>query len=81
MIFLNCPGQFYMSKRPNLSHKKNVFIMRSLHPSIIKYVIRTDIKVNKSIHKIYCRPRIEELGEEEGQKTWFLNKKDRIIFI
>ena len=71
-----------MSKHPNLSHKKNVFIMRSLHPSIIKYVIRTDIKVNKSIHKIYCKPCIEEeLGEEEGQKTWISNKKDRIIFI
>ncbi|CAB4429163.1 unnamed protein product [Rhizophagus irregularis] len=49
-------------------------------PSLLApYIIRTDIKVNKSNLKTFCKPCIEELGEEEGQKTWFPNKKDRIV--
>ena len=52
---------------------------RSLHPLITKYIIRTDIKVNKSNLKTYCKPCIEELGEEEEHKIWFPNKKDQII--
>ncbi|PKB99066.1 hypothetical protein RhiirA5_430339 [Rhizophagus irregularis] len=49
-------------------------------PSLLaSYIIRTDIKVNKSNLKTFCKPYIEELEEKEGQKIWFSNKKDRII--
>ncbi|CAB5200211.1 unnamed protein product [Rhizophagus irregularis] len=49
-------------------------------PSLLApYIIRTDIKVNKSNLKTFCKPCIKELGEEEEQKTWFPNKKDRIV--
>ena len=46
---------------------------------LTQYIVRTEIKLNKSNFKTYCRPCIEELGEEEGQKKFFPNKKDRII--
>ncbi|CAB4422701.1 unnamed protein product [Rhizophagus irregularis] len=49
-------------------------------PSLLnQYIVRTDIKVNKSNLKTFCKPCIEVLGEEEGQKISFPNKKDRII--
>ena len=49
-------------------------------PSILtQYIVRSEIKLNKSNFKTYCKPCIEELGEEEGQKICFPNKKDRII--
>ena len=50
-----------------------------LHVLLTKYIIRTEEKVNKSNLKTYCKSCIEELGEEEGRKTWFPNKTDRII--
>jgi len=51
-----------------------------LLPSILtQYIVRTEFKVNKSNFKTYCRLCIEELEEEEGQKKFFSNKKDRII--
>ena len=46
---------------------------------LTQYIVRTEIKLNKSNFKTYCRPCIEELEEEEGQKKFFPNKKDRII--
>ncbi|EXX64454.1 hypothetical protein RirG_133580 [Rhizophagus irregularis DAOM 197198w] len=49
-------------------------------PTLInQYIVRTDIKVNKSNVQTFCKPCIEELREEEGCKIWFPNKKDRII--
>ncbi len=50
-----------------------------LHVLLTKYIVRTEEKVNKSNLKTYCKSYIEELGEEEGYKTWFPNKTDRII--
>ena len=50
-----------------------------LHVLLTKYIVRTEEKVNKSNLKTYCKSCIEELGEEEGRKTWFPNKTDRII--
>ena len=44
-----------------------------------QYIVRTDIKVNKSNLKTFCKSCIEVLGEEEGRKIWFPNKKDRIV--
>ena len=49
-------------------------------PSLLNpYIVRTEIKINQYNFKIYCKPCIEELGEEEGSKTFFPNKRDRII--
>src|SRR4051812_32095135 len=49
-------------------------------PSILnKYIVRSEIKLNKSNFKIFCKPCIEELEEDEGKKIFFPNKKDRII--
>jgi len=49
-------------------------------PSLLtQYIIRTDIKANKCNMKTFCRACVEKLGEEEGKKKWFPNKKDRII--
>ena len=49
-------------------------------PSILsKHIVRSDIKLNKTNFKTYCKSCIEELGEEEGTKICFPNKKDRII--
>ena len=50
-----------------------------LPPLLNQHIIRTDIKINKSNFKTFCKPCVEELGDEEGKKTWFPNKKDRII--
>ncbi|CAB5357756.1 unnamed protein product [Rhizophagus irregularis] len=51
-----------------------------LLPSLLApYIIRTDIKVNKSNLKTFCKSCIEELGEEKRQKIWFPNKKDQIV--
>ena len=44
-----------------------------------QYIVRSEIKLNKSNFKTYCKPCIEELGEEEGKKNFFPNKKDRIV--
>ena len=46
---------------------------------LTQYIIRSEIKLNQSNFKTYCRPCIEELGEKDGKKTFFPNKKDRII--
>ena len=49
-------------------------------PSILtQYIVRSEVKINRTNFKIYCKSCIEELGEEEGQKKFFPNKKDRII--
>ncbi len=44
-----------------------------------QYIVRTEIKINQCNFKIYCKPYIEELEEEEGSKKFFPNKRDRII--
>ena len=49
-------------------------------PSILtQYIVRSEVKLNKTNFKTYCKSCIDELGEEEGQKKFFPNKKDRII--
>ena len=47
---------------------QNNFIMCSLP-------IVTDIKINKSNFKTYCKPCIEVLEEEKGRKIYFPIKK------
>ena len=50
-------------------------------PSILnQYIVRSEIKLNKSNFKTYCKPCIEELEKKEGKKKFFLNKKDRIVY-
>ena len=44
-----------------------------------KFIVKSDTKLNKSNFKTYCKSCIEELGEEDGKKKFFPNKKDRII--
>ncbi|RHZ86900.1 hypothetical protein Glove_42g63 [Diversispora epigaea] len=44
-----------------------------------EYIIKTDEKINKCNVKVYCKPCIKSLGDIEGRKNWFPNKKDRII--
>ncbi|RHZ87211.1 hypothetical protein Glove_39g7 [Diversispora epigaea] len=49
-------------------------------PVIIEeFIIKTNEKINKSNYKIYCKPCVKVLGEIEGKKTSFPNKKDRLI--
>ena|SRR5579863_1664087 len=49
-------------------------------PAILdNYIIKTDEKINKFNVKVYCKPCIKILGETEGHKCYFPNKKDRII--
>ncbi|GET54626.1 uncharacterized protein OCT59_018066 [Rhizophagus irregularis] len=53
--------------------------MPPLPPILTQYIVKTDVKVNKSNLKTFCKPCIDKLGEEEGHKVWFPNKKNRII--
>jgi len=49
-------------------------------PEILNdYIIKSKEKLNQSNLKTYCKCCIEALGEEEGGKNFFPNKKDRII--
>ncbi|RHZ77325.1 hypothetical protein Glove_181g8 [Diversispora epigaea] len=49
-------------------------------PVIIEeFIIKTNEKINKSNHKVYCKSCVKVLGEIEGKKTSFPNKKDRLI--
>jgi len=63
-------------KRPGLSgtsstnHKLNVLLTQ--------HIIKTNIKLNQSNSKTVCKACVEKLGEEEGKKKWFPNKKDQI---
>ena len=50
-----------------------------LSPLITQYIVRMEEKVNKSNLKVFCKPCIEDLGEEEGCKILFPNKTDCII--
>ena len=51
-----------------------------LLPSILdEYIVKTNERINKCNIKIYCKSCINVLGEVEGAKKWFPNKKDRII--
>jgi len=43
------------------------------------FIVKTDERLNKSNIKLYCKPCIKVLGETEGAKKSFLNKKDRIV--
>ena len=50
-------------------------------PSILtQYIVRSEIKLNKSNFKTYCKSCIKELEEKEGKKNFFSNKKDRIVY-
>jgi len=51
----------------------------SLPPLIVQYIVKTSDKINKTNFKTFCKPCIEVLGDENGKKNWFPNKKDRII--
>lgn len=49
-------------------------------PSILdEFIVKTNEKLNKSNIKVYCKPCMKVLGDEEGAKKWFPNKKDRIV--
>ena len=49
-------------------------------PEILNdYIIKTKERLNSSNVKTYCKCCIEALGEEEGGKNCFPNKKDRIV--
>src|SRR6185503_1606355 len=78
VISKNCPGRYLYVRQSALSHKI-FFSNMPLHVLLTKYIVRTEEKVNKSNLKTYCKSCIEELGDEEGRKTWFPNKTDRII--
>jgi hypothetical protein len=42
-------------------------------------IVKTTIKINQSNVKTFCKYCIDVLGEEEGKKIYFPNKKDRIV--
>ena len=44
-----------------------------------EFIIKTNEKINKSNYKVYCKSCVKALGETEGKKTSFPNKKDRLI--
>ena len=46
---------------------------------LTKYIVRTEEKINKSNLKTFCKACIKVFGKEEGCKTSFSNKTDRII--
>ena len=46
---------------------------------LAKYIVKTEVKVNKCNLKTFCKLCIDILGEEKGCKTQFSNKSDRII--
>ncbi len=41
----------------------------SLPSLLAKYIVRTEVKVNKCNLKTFCKLCVEILGEEEGHKT------------
>jgi len=43
------------------------------------YIVKTKERLNQSNLKTHCKCCIEALGEEEGKKTFFPNKTDRIV--
>ncbi|RHZ53183.1 hypothetical protein Glove_449g11 [Diversispora epigaea] len=47
--------------------------------TIEEFIIKTNKKINKSNYKVYCKPCVKVLGEIEGKKISFLNKKNRLI--
>src|SRR5690348_17188904 len=47
--------------------------------TIEEFIIKTNEKINKSNYKVYCKPCVKVLGEIEGKKTGFPNKKDHLI--
>ncbi|CAG8490364.1 17331_t:CDS:1, partial [Racocetra fulgida] len=44
-----------------------------------EHIIKTKEKLNNWNYKFYCKACIEKLGEDEGKKTSFPNKTDRIV--
>jgi hypothetical protein len=49
-------------------------------PDILNdYIVKTKERLNQSNLKTYCKCCIDALGEEEGKKTYFPNKTDRIV--
>ncbi|CAG8538736.1 2542_t:CDS:2 [Dentiscutata erythropus] len=47
-------------------------------PSLLNnYIIKTNIKINTSNFKTHCKSCVDALGEEEGKKVYFPNKKDQ----
>src|SRR5690242_16592268 len=46
---------------------------------IVRDPVKTKERLNQSNLKTYCKCCINALGEEEGKKTHFLNKTDRIV--
>ena len=49
-------------------------------PSLLNNcIVKSDIKINLSNLKTYCKYCIDALGEKKGKEAYFPNKKDRII--
>ncbi|RHZ78892.1 hypothetical protein Glove_155g144 [Diversispora epigaea] len=68
---VRCP----MSK--DLSNQ--LVVIRTCPTEKLNFIIKTNEKINKSNIKVYCKLCVKILGEIEGKKTSFPNKKDRLI--
>lgn len=53
--------------------------MPTLPDLLNDYIVKTKERLNQSNLKTYCKCCINALGEEEGKKTHFPNKTDRIV--
>jgi len=53
--------------------------MPTLSDLLNDYIVKTKERLNQSNLKTYCKCCIDALGEEEGKKTHFPNKTDRIV--
>ncbi|CAG8774954.1 5950_t:CDS:2, partial [Rhizophagus irregularis] len=53
--------------------------MPPLPPILTQYIVKTDVKVNKSNLKTFCKPCIDKLGEEEGHKVTNEEKRENIF--
>jgi hypothetical protein len=63
-----------------MAKSQNIFIMHSLSSLITPYIVKIDIKINKSNFKTYCKSCIKVLGKEKKHKIYFPNKKNQIIY-
>ena len=53
--------------------------MPQLSSILDEFIIKSKEKLNQSNLKTYCKCCVEALGEENGKKTCFPNKTDRIL--
>jgi hypothetical protein len=78
VVIRTCPTE-KLDVRLSAGHKKFFLTMSPLPVIIEQFIIKTNEKINKSNIKVYCKPCVKILGEIEGKKTSFPNKKDRLI--